>query len=112
MADGSPGRCDRGRWSGDASLPQCGHRFFLFCVVPAFVLVPAAEAYATGRKQREERESSIQTFGSVGELRQIIDGPGFRRIRDESGQLGALRKIKRQYPGIPIDMDATLFKEL
>ncbi|MEE1810079.1 hypothetical protein [Streptomyces sp. BE133] len=43
-------------------------------------VIAAAEAYATGRKQREKRESSVQTFGSVGELRQIIDGPGFRRM--------------------------------
>ncbi|MEE4490194.1 hypothetical protein [Streptomyces sp. BE230] len=85
---------------------------FLLCVVLAFVFVLAAEIYATGRKQRERRESFIQTFGSVDELRQVIDGPGLRQIRDEGGRIGALRELKRQYPGIPIDMAATLIKEL
>ncbi|WP_326736798.1 hypothetical protein [Streptomyces sp. NBC_01022] len=85
---------------------------FLLCVVLAFVFVLAAESYATGRKQRERRESFIQTFGSVDELRQVIDGPGLRQIRDEGGRIGALRELKRQYPGIPIDMAATLIKEL
>lgn len=85
---------------------------FLLCVVLTFVFVVAAEIYATERKRREKRESFIRKFGSVDELRQVIDEPGLRRIRDEGGQLKAVREIKRQYPGIPIDMAATLVKAL
>ncbi|MER5357773.1 hypothetical protein [Streptomyces sp. NPDC002785] len=84
---------------------------FLLCVVLAFAFVLAAEIYATVRKRREKRESYIRTFGSVDELRQVIDGPGLRRIRDEEGLLSAVREIRRQYPGMPIDMAATLIKE-
>lgn len=84
---------------------------FVLCVVMTFACVPAAEIYATERKRREKRESFIQKFGSVDELRQAVDGPGLRRMRDEDGLLSAVREIRRQYPGMPIDMATTLVKE-
>ncbi|THA33863.1 hypothetical protein E6R18_09580 [Streptomyces sp. A1277] len=91
--------------TGSSVLP------FLLCLVLAFVFVLAAELYATGRKRREARKNFIQKFGSVDELRQAVDGPGLRRMRDEDGLLSAVREIRRQYPGIPIDMATTLVRE-
>ncbi|MFE4327995.1 hypothetical protein ACFRQM_00725 [Streptomyces sp. NPDC056831] len=84
----------------------------LLCFVLAFVFPLAAEVYADLRKRREKRESYIRTFGSIDELRQVVDGPGLRRIRDEDGLMIAVRELRRQHPGLPLDMAATLVKEL
>lgn len=84
---------------------------FILCVVLTFVCVLAAEIYATERRRREKREGFIQKFGSVDELRQAVDRPALLRMRDENGLLSAVREIRRQYPGIPIDMATKLVKD-
>ncbi|MFD7716894.1 hypothetical protein [Streptomyces sp. NPDC059814] len=85
---------------------------FVLCFVLAFVFPVAAEVYADLRGRREKRESYVRTFGSVDELRLVIDGPGLRRIRDEDGLIVAVRELRSRHPGLPLDMAVTLLKEL
>ncbi|MFD4948180.1 hypothetical protein ACFWNT_38125 [Streptomyces sp. NPDC058409] len=75
-----------------------------------------AEGQVAHRKQKarqaEQRDWYAQSFGSIDALRQAVDGPGLRRIRDEKGPANAVREVKRRLPRLPLDVAVTLVKAL
>lgn len=75
----------------------------VLCMLVAIACPVAAESRAAwrqqGARQAEQRDWYAQNFGSIDALRQAVDEPGLRRIRDEKGPANAVREVKRRLPG-------------
>lgn len=88
----------------------------ILCIVLAVACPTAAggrSAWQTpGARRAEQREWYTQNFGSIEALRQAVDEPGLRRIRDEKGPGHAVREVKRRLPRLPLDVAVTLVKAL
>ncbi|WP_371629554.1 hypothetical protein OG892_16425 [Streptomyces sp. NBC_00341] len=89
---------------------------WILCIVLALACPLVAEgrsAWQTpGARRAEQRDWYAQTFGSIDALRQAVDEPGLRRIRDEKGPANAVREVKRRLPRLPLDVAVALVKEL
>lgn len=96
--------------------PDLPKAVLLHCVVLAPACPVVAEGHAAWRRQSarqtERGDWYVQNFGSTSALRQVVDEPGLRRIRDEKGLVNAVRELRRQHPRLPLDVGATLVKEL
>jgi len=88
----------------------------VLCMVVAVACPVAAEAHAAWRRQgasqAEQRDWYAENFGSIDALREAVDEPGLRRIRDEKGAANAVREVKRRHPKLPLDVAVTLVKAL
>lgn len=88
----------------------------ILCIVLAVACPTAAEgrsAWQTpGGRRAEQRDWYAANFGTIDALRQAVDEPGLRRIRDEKGAAHAVREVKRQHPKLPLDVAVTLVKAL
>ncbi|MEU2250118.1 hypothetical protein [Streptomyces sp. NPDC019224] len=88
----------------------------IICAVLAVVCPATAEVRASARKQNahraEQRAWYAENFGSLDALRQAVDAPALRRIRDEKGAVHAVREVKRTHPRLPLDVAVSLVKGL
>lgn len=88
----------------------------VLCAVLIVACPMVAEGHAAWRRQgvrqAEQRDWYAQNFGSIDALRQAVDEPGLRRIRDEKGPANAVREVKRRLPRLPLDVAVTLVKAL
>lgn len=88
----------------------------ILCVVVGMACPPAAEIPAAHRarkaRQAAQRDWYAEAFGSIEALRQSVDEPGLRRVRDEKGLANAVREVRRQHPRLPLDVAASLVRAL
>lgn len=69
----------------------------------------AAEVIATRGRRREKY---ARRFSSFHELRQAVNEPALRRVREEDGEVAAVRELRRQFPEVPLADAAKLIKDL
>lgn len=73
--------------------------------LPAVALVLAAIVVGVvgGRRAKARREAAfLARFESVERIRQTHDLSGFHRIRDEVGEVEAVRAVRKEFPGISL----------
>jgi CHASE2 domain-containing sensor protein len=81
--------------------------------LPATVLVLAAVVVGVvgGRRAKARREADFRArFHSVERIRETHDLSGFHRIRDESGEVAAVRAVRKEFPGISLTDAAALVR--
>jgi len=73
--------------------------------LPATALVLAAVVVSLvgGQRAKARREADFRArFQSVERIRETHDLSGFRQIRDESGEVAAVRAVRKEFPGISL----------
>jgi hypothetical protein len=69
----------------------------------ALLLVAVAVSVVGGRRAKARREADFRArFHSVERIRQTHDLSGFHRIRDDSGEVAAVRAVRKEFPGISL----------
>ncbi len=76
-------------------------------LVPGLLLMLASVACGTyaeirAKRQREYRVYEGKYGASLEQVRSTIDIAAVRRIREEKGDIKAIRAVRRQAPGVPL----------
>lgn len=87
-------------------LPTLGY----FLMLTSAICVGEAERQASRRRERLNYE---QRFGSSRqEMKRAIDVVEVGRVRDQEGDVAAIRLVRRELPGVPLKEVVKLVQEL
>lgn len=73
-------------------------------LLASFVVAAAlVVALVGGQRKKARREAEFRArFHSAERIRQTHDLSGFHRIRDEAGEVAAVRAVRKEFPGITL----------
>ncbi|BCB75945.1 hypothetical protein GCM10022251_55270 [Phytohabitans flavus] len=74
----------------------------------ALLFVATVTALVGSHRTKTRREAEFRSrFHSVERIRETHDLSGFQRIREQAGELAAVRAVRKEFPGISLT-DAVL----
>ncbi|GAA4594780.1 hypothetical protein BJY16_001434 [Actinoplanes octamycinicus] len=59
---------------------------------------------------KNRRQSFRARFGSFNDFRDAVDQDRFRAIRDTEGETKAIRALRQEFPGVPLDEAVRLIR--
>lgn len=80
-------------------------------VVVAWVMLILSFGVSTWTRNRQRRRYR-QRFPSIDDLRRHVDTEALRTIRDRDSQTAAVKRLRREVPGVPLAEAVQLIKSL
>lgn len=81
-------------------------------IAAATMVLGGGAAAAVNKRQKKKREAFTAQFGSFEEFRRAADPDRIRAIRDDQGELVAVKVVRQEFPGIPLEYATRFVKQL
>ena len=80
--------------------------------IAVLVLVVVAVVVIDRVQKARRRQAFVARYGSLDGLKRELDTSALRGIRDEHGEIHAVRELRRRVPELPLDQAVALVRQL